>query len=64
MKDHRGKLTTIDCKYESTIGDIKRKRIFDEGRRSYEADLFTLSFKDRSLQDDMNLALLYSPRED
>ena len=31
---------------------------------SYEADLFTLSFKDKSLQDDMSLAHLYSPRED
>ena len=58
-------MTTIDdCFGYTTIKDIKRKHIFDEGKKSYSADLFTLSHKDNTLQDDMILADCFTPGED
>ena len=64
MKDHEGKSTSIKCTSNTTIKEVKRKCIFDEGKRSYEDDLFTLSHKDKTLQDDMILASCYTPGQD
>ena len=64
ITDHNGQQTTISRPPLTTIYSLKTEKIWNGGQQSFPADKFTLSHKDKTLNNDMTLADIFSPLED
>ena len=64
ITDHNGQQTTISRPLLTTIYSLKTEKIWNGGQQSFPADKFTLSHKDKTLNNDMTLADIFSPLED